>query len=252
MSQQLESATQEKVGLLPTFPVMEVFGPTVQGEGVLAGMPTYFIRLGGCDYRCVWCDSLHAVLPALVRAHAEKLTYHEIVGRVKALEAGPEWITLSGGNPAILKLAPLVERLHGEGYRVAVETQGSRWQDWLGTVDCLTISPKPPSSGMSEKVTHDLDGFMHKASPVRGHRSRDALKIVVFDDADLEFAADVFVRYPSWPHFLSCGTVIEEPLHDLADRYRWLLGRVAHDARFKHVRTFPQLHVIAWGHVRGV
>src|SRR6056297_3563779 len=41
--------------------VSEIFGPTIQGEGALIGVPTVFVRLGGCDYRCSWCDSLHAV-----------------------------------------------------------------------------------------------------------------------------------------------------------------------------------------------
>ena len=43
--------------------VSEIFGPTIQGEGVLIGLPTVFVRTGGCDYRCSWCDSLHAVDP---------------------------------------------------------------------------------------------------------------------------------------------------------------------------------------------
>jgi 7-carboxy-7-deazaguanine synthase len=242
----------EKPKLMPTFPVMEVFGPTVQGEGALAGTPTYFVRLGGCDYRCIWCDSMHAVLPEEVRAHAEKLTLHEIIGRIRQLEAGPEWVTLSGGNPALLKLGPLVAGFQGMGIRVAVETQGSRWRDWLGFVNCLTISPKPPSSGMADLVAKDLDGFMYAASAARGQRQRDALKVVVFDDADLEFAADVFHRFPSWPRYLSCGTDVGEPITTLTERYRWLLGRVAHDKRFAQARAFPQLHVVAWGHVKGV
>ena len=235
-----------------TFPVMEVFGPTIQGEGVLAGTPTYFVRLGGCDYRCSWCDSMHAVLPEEVREHAERLTHHEIVGRIRALPPGPEWVTLSGGNPALLKLDPLVDGLQGLGIRVAVETQGSRWRDWLGTVNCLTISPKPPSSGMADKVAKDLEPFMYAASLARPRRHADALKIVVFDDEDLEFAASVFATFPTWPRYLSCGTVIDEPLSALSDRYRWLLERVANDARFKQARAFPQLHVMAWGHVKGV
>ena len=41
--------------------ISEIFGPTIQGEGALIGQPTVFVRTGGCDYRCAWCDSLHAV-----------------------------------------------------------------------------------------------------------------------------------------------------------------------------------------------
>ena len=44
--------------------IAEVFGPTIQGEGALIGEPTVFVRTGGCDYRCAWCDSMHAVDPA--------------------------------------------------------------------------------------------------------------------------------------------------------------------------------------------
>ena len=44
--------------------IAEIFGPTIQGEGALIGLPTVFVRTGGCDYRCSWCDSLHAVSSA--------------------------------------------------------------------------------------------------------------------------------------------------------------------------------------------
>ena len=44
-----------------TIRISEIFGPTIQGEGMLIGQPTVFVRTGGCDYRCSWCDTLHAV-----------------------------------------------------------------------------------------------------------------------------------------------------------------------------------------------
>jgi len=77
---------------------------------------------------------------------------------------------------------------------------------------------------------------------------------VVFDEADLEFAADVFHRFPTWPRFLSCGTGSQEHegLNETASRYRWLCDAVKGDSRFANVSTFPQLHVIAWGHEKGV
>ena len=52
------------------YPVIEIFGPTIQGEGSEAGLATHFIRVGGCDYRCSWCDTMYAVDPAAVRANA--------------------------------------------------------------------------------------------------------------------------------------------------------------------------------------
>ena len=162
-------------------PVIEIFGPTLQGEGPSAGQPSYFVRFGGCDYRCVWCDSMYAVEPSEVRANAESLTPSEIVSRVANLPHGPKLVVLSGGNPALLELGVLVEKLQLAGYEVAVETQGSRWRDWLAGVDQLIVSPKPPSSGMTGiSVTDAFALFMSK---VVEHGTSPTLKIVVFDDS---------------------------------------------------------------------
>ena len=65
-----------------TFPVIEIFGPTIQGEGAEAGLPTHFVRFGGCDYRCSWCDTMYAVDPAVVRATPSALSVDEIVERL--------------------------------------------------------------------------------------------------------------------------------------------------------------------------
>lgn len=246
-----------------SFPVIEIFGPTVQGEGVMAGLPTHFVRFGGCDYRCSWCDSMYAVEPAQVKANAEKLTGAQIVERVQQLGDGPDWVTFSGGNPALLDLAELTQLFQSRTYQVAVETQGSRWRDWLRAVDCLTVSPKPPSSSMSKKVDKDLDAFMGN---YRHPLPEDTLKIVVFDEADLEWSAGVFDRFQRWPRYLSVGTdpigkwgtdmVVQEghaaTLKHIAERYEWLCDRIAGDKRFAKVRVLPQLHVVAYGHKRGV
>lgn len=254
-----------------TFPVIEIFGPTIAGEGAFAGMPTHFVRFGGCDYRCSWCDSLHAVLPEQVRENATRMDEDTIAGNLRGLDGRPGWVTLSGGNPALLKLDTLIDRLHEDGFKVAVETQGSRWRDWLGTVDCLTVSPKPPSSGMATSAHYDktlhfmLDAT--SATDVRFHLREPllrCLKIVVFDEADFEWAKAFICRWPEWPPFLSVGT--EQPSPEFAhlsmahqatvDRitvsYRWLCEKVAADPLLANVRVLPQLHVLAWGHAKGV
>lgn len=234
------------------FPVIETFGPTIQGEGSLAGLPTYFVRFGGCDFRCSWCDSMHAVEPAQVKANAELLTAAEITERILELPAGPEWVTLSGGNPAMLKLEELNKSLFAAGFKTAVETQGTLWKDWLAEVDVLTISPKPPSSGMTEKQEAALPDFMTTASLERVPRGLDALKIVVFDEVDLQWALGVFRTYPTWRKFLSVGTVVGEHAYDTLERMQWLMARVSVLPEGKDVRVLPQLHVLAWGHVQGV
>lgn len=241
-----------------TVPVVEVFGPTIQGEGAVAGLPTYFVRLGGCDYRCSWCDSLHAVLPEHVR-EAPRLTTDTIIEQVGALGGTARWVTLSGGNPALHDLTELVETLQARGLLVAVETQGSRWRPWLADVDHLTISPKPPSSGEAgAKQREQVDAFMRHVHAARyADADVDAsLKVVVFDQADLAYAFGIATDYPWLPFYVSVGTDSHgrEPLERTADRYRQVCELVAtsdHPSAAR-ARVLPQLHVIAWGHKLGV
>ena len=85
-----------------TFPVIEIF-PAVQGEGALTGQPTIFIRLGGCSYRCLFCDSLYAVLPEYVKLNAIYMDVDAILSEVNkiSVETGLKPVTLSGGDPCM-------------------------------------------------------------------------------------------------------------------------------------------------------
>jgi 7-carboxy-7-deazaguanine synthase len=236
-----------------TLPVVELFGPTIQGEGPDIGAPAYFVRFGGCDYRCAWCDSMHAVEPEAVRTNAERLTVEQILHRLGELSGGPGLVVLSGGNPALLQLGKLVRALQNTGKRVAVETQGSRWRDWLAEVDRLVISPKPPSSNMAgAKQLMEFRAFMsHVASD-----THTAIKIVVFDQVDLDWAIDRHVEHPELPLFLSAGTDVglseDVTLGRLRGRFRWLCEAAASRPALCDVRVLPQLHVIAWGTAKGV
>lgn len=246
---------------MKTFPVVEQFGPTIEGEGPRAGMPCCFIRFGGCDYNCSWCDSLFAVLPSEVRK-AERLTVAEIMERVPV---APHAV-LSGGNPALHELGPLVEALHERRMTVSVETQGSRWKDWLAGVDHLVVSPKPPSSGMATEEHHlETEAFMTEAEWAADRLGgvRPAVKIVVFDETDYKWAQGFHVKYSRLPFFLSVGTpesgvAIKTPEEDRAvisevlDGYKRLCEWVANDPQMADVRVLPQLHVLAFGTVRGV
>ena len=239
-----------------TYPVLEVFGPVVQGEGPVAGQVTHFVRLGLCDYRCSWCDSMFAVEPAEVKEHAEHLSVEQIVNRLEDRHPAP-WVTLSGGNPAIHDLHELVAELHDCGFFVAVETQGSKWRPWLVDTDMLIVSPKPPSSGMvSDRHRVETERFMRFAEMSQGPLER-AIKIVVFDERDLLWADAFMVEWP-WPRlYLSVGTDV--PYEDegldftrrkVCDRYRWLCEKVPYLR--SEVTVYPQLHVLAYGHTRGV
>lgn len=239
-----------------TLPVIEVFGPTIAGEGALAGRQTHFVRLGLCDYRCSWCDSMHAVDPELVRANARQMTAGQIVDELISLDlpaAGHDtrltpWVSISGGNPAIhAGVDPLVSVLHAHGYLVNVETQGSRWQSWLERCDMVTVSPKPPSSGMDRKENPEVLRRI-LALP------RSNLKVVVFDEEDFQYARRTVIGYcdqddRSW---LSVGTKPTDSAQDVLDRYRWLVERTLADPELSSVGILPQIHVLLWGHAQGV
>ena len=234
--------------------VSEIFGPTIQGEGVLIGEPTVFVRTGGCDYRCGWCDTLHAVDPAF-RDTWRPMTAEAILARVRDLSGGcPLVVSLSGGNPAIQPLGELIALGRGEGYRFALETQGSIPRDWFAALDTLVLSPKPPSSGMAT----DWPAF-EACLAAAGAASRTVMKIVVFDAADYRFAREAAARHPGLTVFLQPGNPVDNQarpdeavdLEALAARMRWLVETVIADGWFA-ARVLPQLHVLLWGNRRGV
>ena len=111
--------------------IAEIFGPTIQGEGALIGQPTVFIRAGGCDYRCSWCDSLHAVESQYRHTWAPMspdAVWNEVL---RLSRSQPLTVSISGGNPAIQDFGPVIERGRSLGYRFACETQGSVARPWF-------------------------------------------------------------------------------------------------------------------------
>lgn len=231
--------------------ISEIFGPTVQGEGPLIGQPSVFVRTASCDYRCAWCDTLYAVLPEH-RDEWRMMAPEAIMQRVDELAGGrPILVTLSGGNPALQPLGPLVALGHARGHRFAIETQGSVVQPWFGDLDWLILSPKPPSSRMET----DWERLAACLAAARGG-PRCALKIVVIDAADYAFAQEVAGRFPGVPVYLQVGNPAgasseAADIGDLIRRFDWLVSRVAADRWFE-ATVLPQLHVLAWGNKRGV
>ncbi len=237
-----------------TIRVSEIFGPTIQGEGALIGVPTVFVRTGGCDYRCSWCDSMHAVDSAY-RATWKPMQAEDVMAEVAQLSGGaPLMVTLSGGNPAIQPFGPLIKMGQTRGYRFALETQGSIARDWFSDLDMLVLSPKPPSSEM--QVDWDIFDDCIKA----GQGAETVLKIVIFDEVDYLWARDVAARYPDLPVYLQPGNHTPPPPEDdtaqvdqegVDARMLWLVDRVMED-KWYTARVLPQLHVMLWGNKRGV
>ena len=242
---------------MKTIPVLEIFGPTIQGEGMVIGQKTMFVRTAGCDYSCSWCDSAFT-WDGSAKDDIRQMTAEEIW--TKLTELGDDrfsHVTISGGNPVLLaNLKDFVLLLNERGVKVAIETQGSKYQDWLKNVDDLTISPKPPSSGMKTDFAK-LDEIFNRLTDIKAQQLI-SLKVVIFDQEDLNYAKRIHLRYPEIPFYLQVGNQdVQEAETDklvqtLLSKYEWLIDQTIADKELNNVRVLPQLHTLIWGNKRGV
>lgn len=242
---------------LTKIPVLEIFGPTIQGEGMVIGQKTMFVRTAGCDYSCSWCDSAFT-WDGSGKDLIKQMDADEIWKELVSLGGdGFSFVTISGGNPALLKnLSYLVNQLKEKNIQIGLETQGSKWQEWFYDIDELTISPKPPSSGMDTDFAA-LDAIIDKLK-TKESSHHVSLKVVVFDDEDYAYAKKVHLRYPEIPFFLQVGNDDnktndnQQLVNQLINKYEWLINKVMEDHEFKNVKVLPQLHTYIWGNKRGV
>jgi 7-carboxy-7-deazaguanine synthase len=118
----------------PTLRVVERF-VSLQGEGLLAGMPSSFVRVSGCNLRCEWCDTAASSWSPT----GERIAVDELVAWCAR---GPRHVVLTGGEPLLFREAvELACRLGAAGHHVTVETAGTVWQDDLHA-DLVSLSPK--------------------------------------------------------------------------------------------------------------
>lgn len=154
-----------------TYPVMESFY-TIQGEGHFQGHAAYFIRLGGCDVGCVWCD----VKESWPMDSHPKVSIQQLVNEVKATPCNI--VVITGGEPLMHDLNPLTEALQEAGFRTHIETSGVG--EWSGSWDWVCFSPK--------KFKNPNPVFYDKV---------DELKIVVFNKSDFKWAQTFVELMPS-------------------------------------------------------
>lgn len=107
---------------------------SVQGEGILTGVPSSFLRLSGCNLRCVWCDTPRTSW----RAEGEHLALAEVLDWAAA---GPRHVVVTGGEPLLQAgTAPLCDALKARGHHVTIETAGTVFRPLQA--DLMSISPK--------------------------------------------------------------------------------------------------------------
>ena len=113
-----------------SYPIVEIFN-SVQGEGYHTGTPSIFIRFGGCNLQCSWCDTDFSKW--------DKMTVSEIMAVLSKWDT--KRVIFTGGEPAMQKLRPLSDELHSKGYNIAIETNGTIELE-EGLVDWICVSPK--------------------------------------------------------------------------------------------------------------
>jgi 7-carboxy-7-deazaguanine synthase len=145
-----------------TLPVMEHFY-TLQGEGFHQGKAAYFIRLGGCDVGCVWCD----VKDSWDAANHPAVAIENLVSEVKKTAA--KIVVITGGEPLLHNLDGLTATLQKAGLRTHIETSGS--SPLSGTWDWITLSPKKFKAPLPNVLPH-----------------ANELKIIIFNKSDFEWA----------------------------------------------------------------
>ncbi len=209
--------------------ISEIFR-SIQGESSFAGLPCVFIRLAGCNLRCRYCDTQHAL------DGGDTMSLEEIIQQVRTF--GVELVEVTGGEPLFQKETPeLVAALLERGHKVLVETNGSLDISVLpeGAVRIMDI--KCPSSGENHRVLWEN---VWKLSP------EDEVKFVIADRLDYEWAVGIIAEQLAHRNTrILLSTVYGElPPRNLV---QWML-----EDRIK-ARFQLQLHKYIWPHEsRGV
>lgn len=207
--------------------VIEIFR-SLQGEGVLIGTPTVFVRLQGCNLRCEWCDTPYA------REGGKEMSVEQVLDKIESYKT--RFVCLTGGEPLLQKESiTLMNRLLDRLYHVTLETNGSISLEEVPCAENMLISMdiKCPSSGMQDRM---MFSNIELLSPA------DQLKFIVANMEDLEYAEKILRAYDVKCNviFMPVGGLDLEPVAE------FVLSKKL------NARVLPQLHKMIWGNAEGV
>jgi len=199
---------------------------SIQGEGLMIGSLTYFIRLTGCNLSCSWCDTKYS---------NEEEGTETPVKNIMDVVKDDQNVCITGGEPLLQNdVYELMEELLKRGKTTVLETNGSVSLSKVPKDPKLIISMdiKCPSSGMEDKMDMSNIALL---------KPTDQLKFVVENKKDLEYAISIIEKGVDCNIIISpVGGMDIEPLADEIVRRRL------------NVRVLPQLHKIIWGNKRSV
>lgn len=125
---------------------------SVQGEGVRAGCPSLFVRFSKCNLLCT--VESHGFDCDTEFESGRDMSVEEIVVQLEHLSSNCEWVVLTGGEPALQVDETLVEALHSAGYKLAIETNGSR--ELPEGLDWITVSPKVREEEIRQRTANEV------------------------------------------------------------------------------------------------
>lgn len=222
--------------------VVEIFH-SIQGEGLLAGVPSVFIRLAGCPLRCRWCDT----------AYAWDYEFGTEYGVDDLVEAVTQWpcghVVITGGEPMVgadsgprAGLIKLTRRLRDSDKHVTIETSGLVFIDDLAC-DLMSVSPKLSNAAGQGDVPPVNAAVLARLMD----RYNSQLKCVVQDESDLDEIEDLLAKLPN----VSRDTVLLMP--QVRSRDEWLARapKVAELALRHGLRFCPRLQTLLWDNTPG-
>ena len=229
--------------------ISEIFY-SVQGEGVLTGVPSVFVRTSGCNLRCSWCDTPYASWSP----EGPEMTSEEILAQIA--QHPTRYVVVTGGEPMIAKgIREFIATLRGQGRHVTVETAGTVLPEGC-VVDLASLSPKLANSTPSEEKAGAAWVQRHEQTRLQPEVLRAwietavdyQLKFVISTEADLAEAQGIVaaIGLPIPPEkvlLMPEGTRLEA----MRSRYDLLI-----DACKRHgYRLSPRLHIELFGNKRG-
>ena len=225
--------------------ISEIFY-SLQGEGVLVGTPSVFVRSSGCNLRCVWCDTPYTSWAP----EGEDLSVDVILSRVLACHA--KHVVVTGGEPMIAPdIVPLTGALREAGMHITIETAGTVWANVA--CDLMSLSPKLANStpltreGGRWAATHERLRYQPEVLRRLMQAYEYQMKFVVERAEDLAEIKIVVAETGAASErvvLMSEGTDAET----LRERGRW----IAEICKQEGYRYTPRLHVELWGARRGV
>lgn len=214
---------------------------SIQGEGTLLGVPSFFIRTTGCNLRCSWCDTPYTSW----EPQGEDRTVADLVREAAA--SGARHVVVTGGEPMIApEIVPLTEALRAAGLHITVETAGTVHAPVA--CDLMSISPKLANSTPQGRFAAQHERLRIQPPVLR--RLMDEfdyqLKFVVAAPEDLNEidALVASLAAPAEKVLLMPEGITRETLRE---RGPWL----AEICKQKGYRFSPRLHIEIWGNKRG-